>query len=204
MARYERVGGLCLGHNLRSYIEDLEKRMRDAAARSGMLQWAWLAAGVPSLLCPRWSADEAVSTATVVEFHRALAGIIGGGDQRYVALAAVAFMTGWIASNYGLRPYPFYIGIAMALVGLILSWLFVRDTQHHVKLEAKTSALPLLKNVFWETTWKHKDLGSITQAGLVNNLNDGLAWGLFPIAFAAAGLHRPGKRRGLTPCPPSR
>lgn len=112
----------------------------------------------------------------------------------YVALAAVAFMTGWIASNYGLRPYPFYIGIAMALVGLMLSWLFVRDTHRHVKLEAKTSALPLLKNVFWETTWKHKDLGSITQAGLVNNLNDGMVWGLFPLLLVSKGfdLHETG------------
>lgn len=112
----------------------------------------------------------------------------------YVALAAIAFLTGWIASTYGLRPYPFYIGIGMALVGLWMSWLFVKDTHHHVKLEAKASTLPLLKNVFWDTTWKHKDLGSITQAGLVNNLNDGMVWGLFPLLLVSKGfdLHETG------------
>lgn len=112
----------------------------------------------------------------------------------YVALATVAFFTGWIASNYGLRPYPFYIGIAMAVVGLLLSWRFVRDTRHHVKLEATGSAIPLLKNVFWETTWGHRNLGTITQAGLVNNLNDGMVWGLFPLLLVSKGfdLHETG------------
>jgi MFS family permease len=99
----------------------------------------------------------------------------------YLALATVAFLTGWIANNYGLRPYPFYIGIAMAVVGLLLSWLFVKDTHKHVLLEATSSNIPKLKKVFWETTWQHKNLGSITQAGLVNNLNDGMVWGLFPL-----------------------
>ena len=112
----------------------------------------------------------------------------------YVALAAVAFLTGWIASNYGLRPYPFYIGIAVAVVGLLLSWLFVKDTRHHVKLEATGSAIPLLKKVFWETTWRHRNLGSITQAGLINNLNDGMVWGLFPLLLVSKGfdLHETG------------
>ena len=112
----------------------------------------------------------------------------------YVALAAIAFLTGWIASNYGLRPYPFYIGIGMALVGLFLSALFVNDTHHHVKLEAKTSTIPLLKDVFWDTTWKHRNLGSITQAGLINNLNDGMVWGLFPLLLVSKGfdLHETG------------
>lgn len=112
----------------------------------------------------------------------------------YVALAAVAFLTGWIASNYGLRPYPFYIGIVMGVIGLLLSWLFVRDTHHHVKLEATTSAIPLLKNVFWETTWRHRNLGTITQAGLINNLNDGMVWGLFPLLLVSKGfdLHETG------------
>lgn len=112
----------------------------------------------------------------------------------YVALAAIAFLTGWIASNYGLRPYPFYIGIGMAVVGLFLSWLFVKDTHHHVRLEAKASTVPLLKNIFWDTSWKHKNLGSVTQAGLVNNLNDGMVWGLFPLLLVSKGfdLHETG------------
>jgi len=112
----------------------------------------------------------------------------------YVALAAVAFCTGWLASNYGLRPYPFYIGIGLSIVGLLLSWLFVKDTGRHVELEALVSKIPLLKNIFWETTWKHKDLGSVTQAGLVNNLNDGMVWGLLPLLLVSKGfdLHKTG------------
>lgn len=112
----------------------------------------------------------------------------------YVTLAAVAFLTGWIASNYGLRPYPFYIGIAMGVIGLLMSWLWIKDTHHHVKLESASSTIPLLKNVFWDTTWKHKNLGSITQAGLVNNLNDGMIWGIFPMLLLLKGfdLHETG------------
>jgi MFS family permease len=112
----------------------------------------------------------------------------------YIALAAVAFFTGWIASLYGLRPYPFYIGFGLAAAGLVLSWLFVRDTHRHVKLEATTSTIPFLKNIFWETTWKHRNLGSITQAGLINNLNDGMIWGLFPLLLVSKGfdLHETG------------
>ncbi len=106
----------------------------------------------------------------------------------YIALAAVAFATGWIAHEYGLRPYPFYLGIALAISGLLLSFL-VRDTQKHVLLESTSSSVAKLKNVFWETTWGHKNLGSITQAGLVNNLNDGMVWGLFPLLLASKGFN---------------
>jgi MFS family permease len=106
----------------------------------------------------------------------------------YIALAIVAFATGWLAHEYGLRPYPFYLGIGLAVVGLVSS-LFVKDTQKHVLLESTTSAVPKLHNVFWETTWKHRDLGSITQAGLVNNLNDGMVWGLFPLLLASKGFN---------------
>jgi MFS family permease len=106
----------------------------------------------------------------------------------YVALAAVAFATGWMAHEYGLRPYPFYLGIALAVIGLLLSLFFVKDTQKHVLLESTRSSVLKLKNVFWETTWKHKNLGSITQAGLINNLNDGMVWGLFPLLLASKGF----------------
>jgi MFS family permease len=106
----------------------------------------------------------------------------------YVALAVIAFLTGWIANNYGLRPYPFYIGIGMAVIGLFMSWLFIKDTNKHVQLEATSSNIPKLKNLFWETTWHHKNLGSITQAGLVNNLNDGMVWGLFPLLLISKGF----------------
>ena len=107
----------------------------------------------------------------------------------YIALAAVAFLTGWIAYEYGLRPYPFYVGIGLSVVGLLLSWLFVNDTKKHVLLESTSSKTPKLQNIFWETTWKHKNIGSVTQAGLVNNLNDGMVWGLFPLLLASKGFN---------------
>jgi MFS family permease len=107
----------------------------------------------------------------------------------YIALAAVAFFTGWIASKYGLRPYPFYLGIAIGLIGLLLSWIFVNDTHKHVQLESISSTVPKLKDVFWETTWRNRNLGSITQAGLVNNLNDGMVWGLLPLLLVSKGFN---------------
>lgn len=99
----------------------------------------------------------------------------------YLALAAVAFLTGWIAGNYGLRPYPFYIGIALSFAGLLSSWLFIKDTKHHVAKEAAVNTIPNLKNTFWDTTFFDQNLSSVTQAGLINNLNDGMVWGIFPI-----------------------
>lgn len=106
----------------------------------------------------------------------------------YLAVALVAFFTGWIASEYGIRPYPFYIGIGLVLLGLTGSAFLVRDTRHHVEAETKTSTQARLKKTFWETTWKNPNLGSVTQAGLVNNLNDGMAWGIFPILLSAKGF----------------
>jgi MFS family permease len=106
----------------------------------------------------------------------------------YLALAIVAFLTGWIAAEYGLRPYPFYLGVALSIFGFFASWLFVKDTSDHIVAETTTTKVPKLKNIFWQTTWKDKNLGSVTQAGLINNLNDGMAWGLFPILLATKGF----------------
>jgi MFS family permease len=102
----------------------------------------------------------------------------------YLAVAVVAFLSGYIASEYGIRPYPFYIGIVLVFLGLFFSIFLIKDTGKHVSLESAENKIPKLKHVFWETTWKHKNLGSVTQAGLVNNLNDGMTWGLFPILLA--------------------
>ena len=107
----------------------------------------------------------------------------------YMAVAVVAFLTGWIAGEYGLRPYPFYLGVAISFLGLFSSWFFVRDTKHHVAHEAVLSNIAQLKNIFWETTWKNKNLGSVTQAGLINNLNDGMVWGIFPILLASKNFN---------------
>jgi MFS family permease len=107
----------------------------------------------------------------------------------YIALAAVGFATGWIASEYGLRPYPFYIGIGLVAAGLLMSVLFIKDTANHSKQEGSVSQIPRLKNIFMETSWKNANLGSVTQAGLVNNLNDGMTWGLLPILLASTGFN---------------
>jgi MFS family permease len=106
----------------------------------------------------------------------------------YLSVGLVAFLTGWIAQNYGVRPYPFYIGIAFVGIGLGLSIFFVRDTQGHVASAVAESTIPRLKSIFWETTWANRNLGSITQAGLVNNLNDGMVWGLFPVILVSKGF----------------
>src|SRR5262245_57552614 len=113
----------------------------------------------------------------------------------YGALAASAFATGWIAARYGLRPNPFYLGVGFVVVGFALSSLFVRETQHHVAHEAALVGLltpenmPAPGEVFWRTSLADRNLSSVCQAGLVNNLNDGMAWGLFPLVFAAAQLY---------------
>ena len=106
----------------------------------------------------------------------------------YISVALVAFLTGWIASEYGIRPYPFYIGIGLVFFGLVSSIFFIKDTKYHVAKETTTNTIPRLKNIFWNTTWKNKNLGSVTQAGLINNLNDGMAWVIFPILLATKGF----------------
>lgn len=106
----------------------------------------------------------------------------------YIAVALVAFLTGWIASEYGIRPYPFYVGIALVFLGLSGSIFFIKDTKHHVAKETTTNTVPALTNIFWDTTWKNKNLGSVTQAGIINNLNDGMTWGIFPILLATKGF----------------
>ena len=99
----------------------------------------------------------------------------------YASVGVVAFLTGYIANTYGVRPYPFYLGIAFSVMGLLLSLVFVKDTKHHVNSESQDSTIPIIKNTFIDTTIKHKSLSGITQAGLVNNLNDGMTWGLLPL-----------------------
>jgi MFS family permease len=110
----------------------------------------------------------------------------------YVALAGAALITGWIAARTGLRPEPFYPGVAFVICGLALSAMLVRDTASHVTLESQsrlsTSDVPSAKDVFRRTTWTDRNLSAISQAGLVNNLNDGMAWGLFPLLFAMATM----------------
>jgi MFS family permease len=110
----------------------------------------------------------------------------------YLAVGVTAFLTGYIAANYGLRPAPFYLGIGYAAVGLALSVLLVRDTRGHVLLETQGAQKQTEPVDFWKifrlTSFGNRNLFSACQAGLVNNLNDGMSWGIFPLFFASFGL----------------
>lgn len=104
----------------------------------------------------------------------------------YIAVALMAFFTAYIADRFGIFPFPFYLGLAVAMIGLLITWLFVKDTGGFVATEALTasSAIPRLKNIFIETSFTNNNLSSVTQAGLINNLNDGMIWGLLPILLS--------------------
>ena len=110
----------------------------------------------------------------------------------YLAVGVTAFLTGYLASRYGLRPVPIYLGIGYAVSGLLLSIMLVRDTRDHVRLEAagasKQSAPMSFREIFLLTSFGNRNLFAASQAGLVNNLNDGMSWGIFPLFFAAFGL----------------
>ena len=115
----------------------------------------------------------------------------------YLAVALSALGTGYIAAAYGLRPEPFYLGLGFVALGLGLSMVFVKETRGHAALEAEQvdggpsppgDAVLSTREIFAMVSWRHPALSSASHAGLVNNLNDGLAWGLFPLFFAASGL----------------
>lgn len=112
----------------------------------------------------------------------------------YVAVSLTALATGYLAARYGLRPEPFYLGVAFAGLGLGVSALAVRETRGHAAHEARSQSIihpavaPTTRRVFAETTLGDRSLSAVSQAGLVNNLNDGMAWGLLPIFYASAGL----------------
>ncbi|TIQ79708.1 MFS transporter [Mesorhizobium sp.] len=110
----------------------------------------------------------------------------------YLAVGVTALLTGYLAAQYGLRPVPIYLGIGYAGVGAALSILLVRDTRDHVRLEASShaqQAAPIsFRQVFSLTSFGDRNLFAASQAGLVNNLNDGMSWGIFPLFFASFGL----------------
>ncbi|TIT00052.1 MFS transporter [Mesorhizobium sp.] len=110
----------------------------------------------------------------------------------YLAVGVTAFLTGYLASRYGLRPVPIYLGVGYAVLGAALSILLVRDTRDHVRLEASSHSqqpAPIsFRQVFALTSFGDRNLFAASQAGLVNNLNDGMSWGIFPLFFASFGL----------------
>ena len=187
-------------------------RLGDRWGRKPVLIGGWLiAAPVPFLLmwAPSWgwvivanvflgvSQGLTWSTAVIMKIDLAgprQRGLAMGLNEfaGYFAVAIAAWATGYIAARYGLRPEPFYLGVVFLLCGLLLSAFVVKETHGHATHEALSSdrSTDALSHgeIFRLTSWKDKNLSSATQAGLVNNLNDGLAWGLFPLIFAAAGL----------------
>jgi len=111
----------------------------------------------------------------------------------YGAVAITALVTGEIAARHGLRPDPFFLGVAFAAIGLGISTVFVRETRHHMQHEAATVSTTRDANdsfgvVFARTSWRDRSLAAVSQAGLVNNAVDGLAWAILPLLFAAEGL----------------
>ena len=201
-------------------------RLGDLYGRKPILVVGWLV-GIPVPLMIMWapSWDWIVAANVLLGINQGLAWSttvimkidLAGPRQRglamglnefagYLAVALSALGTGYVAQAYGLRPEPFYLGIAFVAVGLGLSAVFVRETRGHTRLEADQAAgrggeplrpgspgpdhapVPGTREILALSTWRHPALSSASQAGLVNNLNDGLAWGLFPLFFAAAGL----------------
>ena len=161
--------------------------------------WEWIVfanvlLGINQGLC--WSTTVIMKIDLVGPANRGLAmGLNEAAGYGAVSLAALA--SGYLAATYGLRPQPFYLGVAFALAGLLLSVLFVRESHGHAQHEGRqatpagsdtTEHQRSFREVFWLTTWNDRALSAVSQAGLVNNLNDGMAWGLFPLVFAAAQL----------------
>ncbi len=129
-----------------------------------------------------WSSTVVMKIDLVGEKDRGLA--MGLNEfAGYFAVGLVAFLSGYIAQKYGITPYPFYLGIGISIIGFLLTLFFVKDTRVFVQQENMTNTTEKLDNIFLETTFKNKTLSAVTQAGLVNNLNDGMIWGLLPIVL---------------------
>ncbi|WP_298256107.1 MFS transporter [Bradyrhizobium sp.] len=110
----------------------------------------------------------------------------------YLAVGVTSYLTGYLALAYGLRPVPIYLGVGYAILGTVLSVLLVRDTREHVRLEtaghARQASPMSFREIFLLTSFGDRNLFAVSQAGLVNNLNDGMSWGIFPLFFASFGL----------------
>lgn len=192
----------------------LAGRLSDRFGRKVVLVLGWLvAAPVPFLLmgAPSWAwvlfanvmlgVSQGLTWSTTVIMKIDLAGPQKRGLAMglnefagYFAVAGSALATGVVAAHYGLRPQPFYLGVVFVVLGLFLSAAVVRETKHHVAAESRLHAgapaegVLTQRQVFFRTALFDRDLSSVTQAGLVNNLNDGMAWGLFPLFFSAAHM----------------
>ncbi len=185
-------------------------RLSDSWGRKAVLVGGWLIAlPVPLLLmwAPTWGwilaanallgISQGLTWSTTVIMKIDLAGPKQRGLAMglnefagYLAVALSALGTGYLAARYGLRPEPFWLGVGFAVIGLLLSVFLVRDTRGHVAKEASAHAASSLsaRDVVLRTSFTDRDLSAVSQAGFVNNLNDGMAWGLFPLLWAGAGM----------------
>jgi MFS family permease len=190
-------------------------RLSDRIGRKGVLIAGWLF-GLPVpliiMLAPSWEwvvfanvllgVNQGLCWSTTVIMKIDLVGPTRRGlamglneAAGYVALSFAALGAGYLAATYALRPQPFVLGLVFALAGLLLSWFFVHESRGHAALEAQQiqagaapAHQPSFAHILLLTSWKDRALFSVSQAGMINNLNDGMAWGLFPLYFALAGL----------------
>ncbi|MBU2045179.1 MAG: MFS transporter, partial [Bacteroidetes bacterium] len=133
-----------------------------------------------------WSSTVVMKIDLVGEKNRGLA--MGLNEfSGYLAIALVALLSGYIAQHYGLSFYPFLIGIVLSILGLLGSIFLVKDTRKFVTQEAQKSIVKPLRNIFLDTSFRQKNLSSVSRAGLINNLNDGMVWGLLPILLINKG-----------------
>ena len=190
-------------------------RLSDRIGRKGVLVAGWLV-GLPVpliiMLAPSWGwvvfanvllgVNQGLCWSTTVIMKIDLVGPARRGlamglneAAGYLAVSLAALGAGYLAATYALRPQPFLLGVIFAVAGLLLSLLFVRESQGHAALEARQHPAgdvardqPSFSQILLLTSWKDRALFAVSQAGMVNNLNDGMAWGLFPLYFALAGL----------------
>ena len=197
----------------KAVINLVAARLSDRIGRKPILVAGWLLAlPVPLLIiyAPEWwwidaanvllGANQAMAWSMTVIMKIDLVGpkrrglALGLNEfAGYFAVGAMSWITGYIAGHYGLRPQPFYLGIAISIVGLLMSVLVIRETRGHTALEARSTpstpvSQPSLGRIFYVTSVGNVSLLAACQAGLVNNLNDGMSWGLYPLFFAALGL----------------
>jgi MFS family permease len=153
--------------------------------------WNWVVAanvllGVSQGLA--WSSTVVMKIDIVGEKNRGLA--MGLNEfAGYLAVGLFALLTGVVADRFGVTPYPFYLGIGISVLGLLLTLLFIKDTRTHAHMESKDSTMAKLNNVFMDTTLRDKTLSSVTQAGMVNNFNDGMIWGLLPAMLITLSMN---------------
>ncbi len=194
----------------KAFTNYLAGRLSDRIGRKKVLVYGWIAAiPVPFLLiwAPSWSwvlvanvflgVSQGLTWSTTVIMKIDLVGPKKRGLAMglnefagYFAVAVSAWATGYIASQYSVRPEPFYLGIGYVIIGLFLSLFFVKETHHHAIHETQSHAIVDVsqKEIFLKTSFTDKNLSSVSQAGFVNNLNDGMAWGMFPILFSSFNL----------------